>query len=216
MNSKILAKALSAITLAATLYVPATHAQGDYAQPAPTFQGQIMGGFSATSGDEGTYLQDGWVIDAGFIYWLNHGDGLGVRTDASYSDHQATDQYRAFGDGWGDVSAAATGLVYRTSLNGWAHFYGLAQVGISHVRLRLVETSSQSNSYCAPFFYYCGYPTAGTVESYDTNHLSWDLGMGVDFATYWTESWFVEVQYRRIETSPHPFEYWPVMVGLRF
>jgi hypothetical protein len=86
----------------------------------------------------------------------------------------------------------------------------------THVHLRLVEGSSRSGSYCAPFFYYCGYPAAGTVESYDTNHLSWNVGMGIDFATYWTKSWFVELQYRRIETSPRPFAYWPVMVGLRF
>jgi hypothetical protein len=216
MNYPMLAKTMSAATIAAMLYAPAACAQADSAQLARTFQGQIMGGFSATYGDEGTYLQSGWVIDAGFIYWLNHGDGFGIRTDASYSDHQATDQFRAFGDGWGDVSAAASGLVYRTSLNSWAHFYALAQVGVSHVRLRLVERAPLSSSYCAPFFYYCGYPTPGTAESYGTNHLSWDVGMGIELATFWVQSWFVEVQYRRIETSPRPFEYWPVMVGLRF
>lgn len=159
-----------------------------------------MGGFSATSGDEGTLLQDGWIVDAGFIYWLDHGDGFGLRTDASYSDHAAAAQFRAFGDGWGDVSAAATGPIYRLPLASGLHLYGLAQVGVSHVRLRLFEGGNAYSS----------------VESYSSNRLSWDLGMGLDLATYWRERWFIEVQYRRIEISPRPFEYWPVMVGVRF
>lgn len=200
-----------------------------YYQPrsAPLIQGQIMGGFSSTSGNTAQYLQGGWAIDAGFIYWPGTSASLGIRTDLSYSQHQATDQFLAFGqsvtgqevdDGWGDFSAISTGLMLRAPLGSWAHLYGLAQVGLSHVNLRLAQTFFVAGFYCDPFFDYCDYPVVGdsTVYSYDTSRLSWNVGVGVDFASGWGRSWFIEAQYRRIETTPHAFEYWPVMVGLRF
>ena len=51
--------------------------------------------------------------------------------------------------------------------------------------------------------------------SYCATKLSWNLGLGADFRTYWDTSWFIEAQYRRIQT-PQPIEYWPVTVGIRF
>ena len=202
--------------------------QGYYATPlASGFQPQVMAGFSGTSGDAANYLQSGWIVDGGFIYWLPQGRGLGIRTDLSFSDHQATNQFLSFGqevtgqevdDGWGSFSSASTGLVYQLPLAARASLYGLAQIGISHVHLRLVQTFFTPGYYCDPFFDYCDYPDVGTasVYSYNANHLSWNVGIGVNFAGYWGQTWFIEAQYRRIETSPRAFEYWPIMVGLRF
>jgi hypothetical protein len=192
----------------------------------PNLQGQVMGGYSATSGYAGDYLQGGWVGDVGVTYWLNHGNGLGLRADLSYSDQPATNQFLEFGqqttgqevdDGWGDFSSASAGLIYRVRFVGLAHFYGLAQIGISHVHLRLVQTFFVPGFYCDPYFG-CYYPTVGaaSVYVYNTNHLSWNVGLGVDFPSYWGQAWFIEAQYRRITTAPHSFDYWPIMVGLRF
>ncbi|MGH8143802.1 MAG: outer membrane beta-barrel protein [Steroidobacteraceae bacterium] len=202
--------------------------QDYYGAPAGSgFQPQVMAGFSATSGEVGNYLQSGWIVDGGFIYWLPQGRGLGLRADLSYSDHEATNQFLSFGqratgqevdDGWGSFSSAATGLVYQLPLGARASLYGLAQIGISHVHLRLVQTFFTPGYYCDPFFDYCDYPDVGaaSVYSYNANRLSWNVGIGVNFAGYGTHSWFIEAQYRRIETSPRPFEYWPIMVGIRF
>lgn len=216
--------------LLAMLLAPCARSQGYYAygpSSAPTFQAQFMGGLSGTSGNTASYLDYGWVADGGFIYWLHHGNGLGIRTDLSFSEHQATDQFLDFGqqvtgqevdDGWGDFAALSTGLMYRMPLGGRAHIYGLGQVGISNVHLRLVQTFFTPGYYCDPFFDYCDYPDVGaaSVYSYNSTRFSWNLGIGIDFPGFWSQNWFIEAQYRRIETSPHPFEYWPLMVGVRF
>jgi len=192
----------------------------------PSLQGQLMGGYSATSGAASDYLQGGWVADGGITYWLNHGNGLGLRADLSYSYQPATDQFLSFGqqttgqevdDGWGNFSAASAGLIYRAPFIGRSRLYALAQIGISHVHLRLVQTFFVPGFYCDPYFG-CGYPTVGSssVYVYNTNHLSWNVGIGVEFPSYWGQDWFIEAQYRRIDIAPRPFEYWPIMVGMRF
>lgn len=203
--------------------------QGYYyeAQAAPSLQGHFMGGYSGTSGNTAKYLQGGWVIDGGFTWWLHNGEGLGVRTDLSYSEHAATDQFLSFGqavtgeevdDGWGSFSSVSTGLVYRAPIGGRIHLYGLAQVGFSHAQLRLVQTFFVPGVYCDPFFGYCDYPEVGaaSVYSYSTDRVSWNVGVGLDLPVRGSQSWFVEAQYRRIEAAPHAFEYWPIMVGMRF
>lgn len=224
-----IATAFAIMPLAVGLVSQPAHAQDSYYGPGAgqDFQAQLMGGYSGTSGNAGTYLMGGWAVDGGFIYWLEHDHEFGLRTDLSYSHHQATDQFLAFGqeatglqvdDGWGGFSAISTGLVIRAPGNSWAHVYGLAQIGLSHVDLRLVQTFFVPGFYCDPFFDYCDYPIVGedTVYSYHTNRLSWNVGVGVDFPSFAGQSWFIEAQYRRIEVAPHPFEYWPIMVGLRF
>ncbi len=219
--------ALIAGTLSSAMTVAPAWAQGYYTYGTqPTLQGQIMGGYSATSGYAGDYLQGGWVGDAGLTYWTDHGNGLGLRADVSYSYQPASNQFLEFGqqatgqevdDGWGDFSAASVGLIYRAPLTARTHLYALAQIGVSHVHLRLVQTFYVPGFYCDPYFG-CYYPAIGTssVYVYNTNHLSWNIGLGIDFPSYWGQSWFIEAQYRRISTSPRSFDYWPVMVGLRF
>ena len=222
-----LAALAATVALGVVAATPAYSQGAFYAPQAPTFQWQIMGGYSGTSGNTANYLDGGWAVDGGFIYWPNHDEGLGIRTDLSYSSHAATDQFLAFGeqatgeevdDGWGSFTSLSTGLVYRAPLGAWAHVYGLAQVGVTHTQLRLVQTFYTDDIYCDPFYGYCSYPDVGaaSVYSYNTNHLSWNVGVGVDFPSHWAGTWFIEAQYRRVEIAPHPFEYWPIMVGLRF
>ena len=206
------------------------HAQsyyGGYAGgPVEVIQGHIMGGYSPTSGVTSDFLQDGWIIDGGFTFWPQ-GVPLGIRTDLSYSGHQATNQFLALGqaatglevdDGSGSFSSLAAGLVFRPRQYGLARFYGLAQAGATRVREQLTQTFFVAGSYCDPFFYYCGYQYGtgdAIVYDYATTKFSWNVGLGVEFPTYWGSSWFLEAQYRRVETQ-QPLEYWPIMVGIRF
>lgn len=224
MRGKVPLGIALSLTLTTAFWLQPLYAQG---YPTRPLQGFIMGGFSPTAGNVASYLQDGWIIDGGFNYWLAHGDTLGLRTDLGYSEHQATYQYLTFGgvatypganNGWGSFSSLSTGLTWRAPANRWPRVYGLAQIGVTNTHVHLVQTFYVPGYYCDPFFYYCSNPMAGnaSVYSHTTNRLSWNVGFGADFTAPGLPGWFVELQYRRVETSPHAFEYWPVMFGLRF
>lgn len=196
-------------------------------QPARPLEGFIMGGFSPTAGDAASYLQDGWIIDAGFIYWLAQGDTFGLRTDIGYSEHEATNQFRALGGlatnqrsnyGWGSFSSFSSGLKMRAPSSFWPRVYGVAQIGVTNTHVRLAQAFYIPYENCDPFFYYCSNPIGGYASgySYTTNRFSWNVGLGLDFQTPGIPDWFVELQYRRVQTTPHAFEYWPVMIGFRF
>lgn len=214
--------------LVAALWLSASHGQPTPAsERSPPIEGFIFGGFSRTAGEAASYLQDGWIIDGGFIYWLAHGDTFGLRTDLGYSEHEASDQFLGFGtlasgqrlnDGSGSFSSLSSGLVLRAPGSSWPRLYGLAQLGLTHTHVRLAQTFYLPGYYCDPFFYYCSSPAFGqaSVYSHTSDRFSWNLGLGLDFGTHSIPGWFLELQYRRVENSPHAFEYWPVMVGLRF
>jgi hypothetical protein len=223
-----LGTALALNALAAAFSLPPCLAQGyPTSQPTRPIEGFFMGGYSPTGGAAATYLQDGWIIDGGFIYWLAHGDTFGLRTDIGYSEHATTDQFLTFGalatgrrvdDGWGSFSALSSGLILRAPASTWPRVYGLAQVGVTNTHVRLAQTFYAPGLYCEPFFYYCSYPLVGynSAYSHTSNRFSWNVGLGLDFPAPGESGWFLEVQYRRVETTPHAFEYWPVMVGFRF
>lgn len=220
--------ALGLIALGAAFWLQPACGQGyPTAEPTRAIEGFIMGGFSPTAGSGAAYLQDGWIIDGGFIYWLAHGDTFGLRTDIGYSEHQATNQSLALGGlatnqranyGWGSFSSLSSGLTLRAPPNTWPRVYGLAQIGITNTHVHLVPSFYLPGYYCDPFFYYCGYPSGGysSVYSYTTNRLSWNVGLGLDFPAPGISGWYVELQYRRVQTAPHAFAYWPIMFGLRF
>jgi hypothetical protein len=224
----LITTALGLTTFSAACWLQPSSAQGyPTGEPTRRIEGLIMGGLSPTAGETASLLQDGWIVDGGFIYWLGHSGTLGLRTDIGYSEHQATDQFltsgeRATGqrvdDGWGSFSSFSTGLILRAPPRIWPRVYGIAQVGVTNTHVRLVQTFYVPGYYCDPFFYYCSYPIVGyaSVYSHTTNRFSWNIGIGLDFPTQGIAGWFVELQYRRVESSPQAFEYWPVMVGLRF
>lgn len=198
-----------------------------YPSGSPVFQGHVMTGYSATSGATANYLQGGWIIDGGVTYWPRPDYHLGLRADASYSAHNATNQFIASGEaatneevdyGNGGFTALQLGPVYRTHLAGNSQIYGFAQGGFTRVHLELGQTYYVPGYYCDPFFGYCdGFYDVGESSVYDfsTTKFSWDVGLGVEFPSPWGNSWFVEAQYRRVE-SQQPMEYWPITVGLRF
>jgi hypothetical protein len=173
-------------------------------------------GFSDISAGASNYLDDGWLVNGGFSYFPQAG-ALGVRGDLSYSSYAANGNYSGygpgrFGPGYGDISSAAIGGVARLPGNAWAHVYGLAQVGVSYVQLHSDQYFYGPGGVCSPYYGPCGY---GYGNTYDTSHLSWNLGVGVEIPLYWGPNLFVEAQYRQIQT-PSPIEYWPITVGLRF
>ena len=220
---------LGLAALVAASWPPSSEGQAyPVSQRTPPIEGFILGGFSPTAGAAASYLQDGWILDGGFIYWLAHGDMFGLRTDLGYSEHQATSQFQSFGalasgqrvnDGWGSFTSLSSGLMIRAPATHWPRVYGLAQIGVTNTHVRLVQTFYVPGYYCDPFFYYCSFPVVGyaSVYSHTINKFSWNLGIGLDFATRGIPAgWFLELQYRRVDTAPRTFEYWPVMVGVRF
>jgi hypothetical protein len=186
-------------------------------------QWHVAAGFSDTSGATSDYLDGGWLVEGGYSYFPEAG-ALGVRADLSYSDYAANGNYvgaglepgtAGFGHGYAAISSGSIGGVVRAPWSAWARVYALGQVGFSYVQLR--SDQYYYGSGCDSYFgcgggYGYGY---GYGNLYDATRLSWNLGVGVEFPTYWGQSWFVEAQYRQIET-PTPIEYWPVTVGFRF
>jgi hypothetical protein len=159
-------------------------------------QWHLAAGFSDIAGNSVDYLNGGWLVDGGFSYFPGAG-ALGVRGDLSYSSYAANQNYGygyssgpgRFDPGYGAISSAAIGGVARVPGVSRAHFYALGQIGVSYVQLY--------------------------GNSYNTDRLSWNLGVGVEFPLYWGPNLFLEAQYRQIQT-PSPIEYWPITVGLRF
>lgn len=201
-------------------------AYATYRPPTPRLQGHVMAGYSATSGVTSDYLYGGWILDGGVSYWPG-GGWLGLRGDLSYSAHAATNGFINFeqhatgeqiDQGSGDFASIAAGLALRGPRLGSVRFYGLAQASITHVRLQLTQTFYFPGYFCDPFFGYCEFASSfGGATVYDRNatRWGWNVGIGVQFPGYFGEGWFIEAQYRRVQTS-QPFEYWPVTVGFRF
>jgi hypothetical protein len=219
---------LSRLVLAAALTVGALLAQPAAVQAqgygyyggsrSDAAQWHVAAGFSDTSGTTSDYLNGGWLVEGGYSYFPQAG-ALGVRADLSYSDYTANGDYfgaglepgtAGFGHGYGAITSGSIGGVVRAPWSAWARVYALGQVGFSYVQLH----SDQYFYGSCGSYYGCG-GGYGYGDLYDATHLSWNLGVGVEFPTYWGSSWFVEAQYRQIET-PTPIEYWPVTVGLRF
>jgi hypothetical protein len=171
------------------LRMPTACAQGYDSDGAP-IQGHIMGGYSATSGNDSDNLQGGWIFDGGVTFWPQGGP-LGIRADLSYSNYGAGNNSYYFAPlaygykrGWGDVSSIAAGLVFRPHQYGWGRFYGLAQVSGSDVQLRL-----RQYAYCTSFN--CPF-TPYNVDDYGATKIGVNVGLGVDFPIYRGTSWFVE------------------------
>jgi hypothetical protein len=184
-------------------------------------QWHVAAGFSNTSGTTSDYLDGGWLVEGGFSYFPDAG-ALGVRADLSYSAYAANGNYAGnglepgtagFGHGYGAVSSGAIGGVVRVPWTARAHLYALGQAGFAYVQLhsdRYYDGGYYGNG--CDSYYDCGY---GYGNVYSATRFAWNAGVGMEFPLYWAQSWFIEAQYRRIET-PTPIEYWPLTVGFRF
>ncbi len=179
-------------------------------------QWHVAAGFSDIGGSTSGYLDGGWLVNGGISYFPGAGP-LGVRGDLSYSSYAANGSYfgygpGGFGRGYGAISSAAIGGIARAPAFGWGHFYGLGQIGVSYVQLHSDQYYYGPGGVCNPNAGFCGYDYGNT---YNASHLSWNLGVGMEFPLYWGPNLFVEVQYQQIQT-PSPIEYWPITVGVRF
>jgi hypothetical protein len=181
----------------------------------------VAAGFSDTSGATSDYLDGGWLVEGGYSYFPQAG-ALGVRADLSYSDYAANGNYfgtglepgsAGFGHGYGAITSGSIGAVARAPWSSWARVYALGQVGFSYVQLHSDQYDYGGG--CDSYYGCGGGHGYGYGNLYDATRLSWNVGVGVEFPLYWGHSWFVEAQYRQIET-PTPIEYWPVTVGFRF
>jgi hypothetical protein len=223
---------LSRLVLAATvaagglLALPATvHAQSYGSNGGPrsdVSEWHVAAGFSDTSGTTSEYLDGGWLVEGGYSYFPE-GREIGVRADLSYSAYAANGNYSGvglepgtagFGHGYGAISSGSIGGVLRAPWSSWARVYALGQVGFSYVQLHSDQYSYGGG---CDGYYNCGggYGYGGYGNVYSATHLSWNAGVGVEFPLYWGQSWFIEAQYRQIET-PTPIEYWPITAGFRF
>ena len=95
---------------------------------------------------------------------------------------------------------AEKGLVERDETER-AHVYALGQIGFSYVQLHSDQYGFGGG---CDSYYGCG-GGYGYGNVYSATHLSWNAGVGVEFPLYWGQSWFIEAQYRQIET-PTPIE----------
>lgn len=184
---------------------------------------QVSAGYAIPSTNTANYLQGGWIVDGGFSYFPQAA-ALGIRGDLSYSSLDSNDHYNlydsgypgygpaGFGSGYADFSTAAIGPVVRIPWSGRAHVYALAQIGASYVQLHSDQYYYGPGGICNQYYGFCGYRYG---NSYDTTHLSWDVGVGMEIPLSWGQALFVEGQYRQIQT-PSPIEYWPITVGFRF
>jgi len=224
LSRLILASALTASGLLAR--ASAVQAQGYGYGGGPrseVSEWHVAAGFSDMSGASSDYLDGGWLVEGGYSYFPQ-GGALGVRADLGYSAYAASGNYggaglepgaAGFGHGYAAITSGAIGGVLRSSWSGWGRVYALGQVGISYVQLHS-DQYYYAGGYgggCDPY-YGCG-GGYGYGNLYDSTRLSWNVGVGVEFPLYWGRSWFLEAQYRQVET-PTPLEYWPVTAGFRF
>jgi hypothetical protein len=218
-------RALAALSIASGLLAPPALVQaqgyGYYAGAhSDVAQWHVAAGFSNTSGTTSDYLDGGWLVEGGFSYFPDAG-ALGVRADLSYSAYAANGNYSGnglepgtagFGHGYGAVTSGAIGGVVRVPWTARAHLYALGQLGFAYVQLHSDQYYDGGYGNGCDGYYGCGYDY-GSI--YRATRLAWSAGVGMEFPLYWAQSWFIEAQYRRIET-PTPIEYWPLTVGFRF
>ena len=223
MKHVISALAIGCVTFAISLDALADSRAG---RDAPAVTWHVAGGYSEPTGQITDYLQGGGVISGGFTYAPN-GTPLGLRGDISLSSYGATNKFLDYGtlmsgiqvdSGSGQFFAFSLGPSYTVPFIGRSHLYGFAQLGVYHSSLQLTQTVLFSGYYCDPYFGFCDAAvTAGDNVVYDNSRtrLGWNVGIGVDFPTYFGHTYFVETGYHRLGGS-QKVEYIPIEFGIRF
>jgi Outer membrane protein beta-barrel domain len=171
----------------------------------------VDAGYSATTGQTATYLDDGWNIGGG-VQWRPQPGPFSLRGDLSYSRFNGTDApgFSPSGNpvvvdnGWTNVFNFDVDGVYDIPLGGGVKAYLMAGGGGAYTRMDFAS----GRFYCGPFGP-CGGPSDGTTR------WSWNAGAGINFPLYGGQSWFIEARYDKVETQI-PGEFVPVRVGFRF
>ncbi|HEV2270969.1 MAG TPA: hypothetical protein VGR92_16065, partial [Steroidobacteraceae bacterium] len=94
----------------------------------------------------------------------------------------------------------------------------LAGVGVAHRRIALTQTVAFGGYVCDAWFGYCDYglvPGDVIVASDNTTRFTWNAGVGLDFALWNGQTFFVEARFTRMQTA-QPTDFVPIRVGLRF
>ncbi len=199
-------------------------------RPALAQQSQVhwdaMGGYSETLGSTANYLQGGYVLDLGVSFTPRSTPPLDLRFDLSYAEHYATISYvnsaqQALGTqvdyGYGSVVAANAHVLYHVPIANGVRAYGIAGVGAYYTRIELDQALPFGYGYGYGYGYGCcgyGYGEA-QVAAHGVTNFGWDAGLGIEFATGYRQSWFIEARYQRVNSTA-TIEYLPIEIGIRF
>ena len=184
-------------------------------------------GYAATTGQIGSALDGGWTIGGGLSWQPDLSSPLALRADLNYSRFQATRQLiginQAYNqteidDGYGEIVDFAVDGEYRVPLSPYVTAFALGGVGVAHRRIALTQTVAVGDYVCDYWFGYCDYglvPGDVVVASDNTTRFAWNAGLGLDFALWGGQTFFVEARFTRMQT-PQPTDFVPIVVGLRF
>lgn len=206
---------------------PAENYTEQYYAPQQHVHWHLDTGYVAPTGQIGNALDGGWTIGGGLTWQPDFSSPLALRTDINYSRFGATRQLIGINeaadqteidDGYGEIVDLAVDGEYRMPLSPYVTAFALAGIGVAHRRIALTQTVPVAGYFCDPWFGYCdvGYaPGDVVVASDDTTRFAWNAGLGLDFALWGGQTFFVEARFTRLQT-PQPTDFVPIRVGLRF
>jgi hypothetical protein len=173
----------------------------------------IEGGFTATAGSTGDYLNDGGNVGVGISFFPFRSLPVGLRVDGSWSRFDAS---HAYFDSSGDYAWHSHENIY----GGDADLqFNLAQPS-SHYQLYLLGGAGwyREQHVLDQFTAGCGYYSCGPIEQSSTTgwRNSWNAGVGGEFALPGGTSFFVEARYQRIAPHDSDMQFVPVRAGIRF
>ena len=186
----------------------------------------VDGGFTATTGQTSNYLDNGWNIGGG-LQWRPQPGPFSLRLDLSYNRNNATNQLLSEGsvadqtridDGWSDIFTFDLDGVFDIPIVPGVKAYLMAGGGGAYRRISLTQTARFAGYYCDDWGGWCEqgfYPGDVLVDRTKTTRFAWNAGVGLDFALYNNQSWFIEARYTQMET-PVPTSFVPIRVGYRF
>lgn len=215
------------LLLAAWAEAPAQNYTEQYYAPQQHVHWHLDTGYVAPSGQISDALDGGWTIGGGFTWQPDFSSPLALRTDLNYSRFGATRQLIGINealdqteidDGYGEIVDLAVDGEYRMPLSPYVTAFALAGIGVAHRRIALTQTVPVAGYFCDPWFGYCDVglvPGDVVVASDNTTRFAWNAGLGLDFALWGGQTFFVEARFTRMQT-PQPTDFVPIRVGLRF
>lgn len=213
--------------LGAAAQAPAQNYTERYYGPEQHVHWHIDTGYAATTGQIADAFEGGWTIGGGLTWQPDFSSPLALRADLDYSRFNATRQLLAINqqldqteidDGYGEIVDFTVGGEYRVPLSSYVTGYALAGIGVAHRHIALTQTVPVDGYVCDPWFGYCDYGlVAGdyVVASDNTTQFAWNAGLGLDFALWGGQTFFVEARFTRMQT-PQATDFVPIVVGLRF
>jgi opacity protein-like surface antigen len=198
-----------------------------YYAPQQHVHWHIDTGYVAPSGQISDALDGGWTFGGGLSWQPDFSSPLALRADLNYSRLDATRQLidinqqadqTEIDNGYGEIVDFSVDGEYRLPLSPYISAFALAGIGVAHRRIALTQTVPVGGYICDPWFGYCDYGFAAgdyVVASDDTTRFAWNVGLGLDFALWSGQTFFVEARFTRMQTA-QPTDFVPIRVGLRF